>query len=103
MAKKKAIKKTKVVKAKKVQKAKKIVNKSVKQKEVKQIITRKMLIGDVAIKYPKAVEIMFKFGMHCIGCGMTAYESIEQGCMAHGMSGEEIDKMVEEMNKAIAK
>jgi hybrid cluster-associated redox disulfide protein len=72
-------------------------------KEAKQLITKKMLIGEVASKYPAAVEIMFKHGMHCIGCGMTAYESLEQGCQGHGMSEEEIDKMVEEMNQLINK
>ena len=72
-------------------------------KEAKKLITKKMLIGEVAGKYPAAVEIMFRHGMHCIGCGMTAYESLEQGCQGHGMSDEEIDKMVEEMNKLINK
>lgn len=71
------------------------------KKETKQLVTKKMLIGEIASKYPKAVEVMFNHGMHCIGCGMTAYESLEQGCMAHGMSEQEIDKMVEEINKAV--
>jgi len=73
-----------------------------KSKQEKKLITKTMLIGDVAMKFPKAVPVMFKHGMHCIGCGMTAYETIEQGCMAHGMSAEEIDKMIEEMNKEVA-
>jgi hybrid cluster-associated redox disulfide protein len=83
--------------AKKVSKAKKEV------KQSKQLVTKNMFIGDIAIKYPKAVPIMFKYGMHCIGCGMTAYESLEQGCLAHDMSNEEIDKMVKEINKAVEK
>jgi hybrid cluster-associated redox disulfide protein len=73
------------------------------KKEVKQLVTKDMLIGDIASKYPRAVPLMFKFGMHCIGCGMTAYESLEQGCLAHGMSEEEINKLVEEINKAVSK
>ena len=95
---------------KKVAKAKK-VSAAAKQREKKQpatkgtekFVIKKTLIGEVAGKYPVAVEVMFKYGMHCIGCGMTAYESIEQGCMAHGMSEQDIDKMVDEMNKEIAK
>jgi hybrid cluster-associated redox disulfide protein len=95
MAKKKVIKK-KPVKAKKI-------TKQVKPSVAKQLVTKKMLIGEIASKYPQAVEVMFRHGMHCIGCGMTAYESLEQGCMAHGMSEEEIDKMVEDINKIIKK
>jgi len=69
-------------------------------KEGNAKITRKMFIGEVVQKYPETIEVMFKHGMHCIGCGMTAYESIEQGCMGHGMTGKEIDAMVDEMNRA---
>lgn len=94
------VKKTK----KKESKAKKIsVSKNKSSGEAKKLITKEMLIGDIAMKYPVSVPIMFKFGMHCIGCGMTAYESLEQGCMAHGMSEQGIDKMVGEMNKEISK
>lgn len=93
--------KKKVTKKKPV-KAKKMIKKA-KPSVAKQLVTKKMLIGEIASKYPQAIEIMFKFGMHCIGCGMTAYESIEQGCQAHGMSNEEIDKLVEEINKVVKK
>jgi hybrid cluster-associated redox disulfide protein len=88
---------------KKQTKKKKAKIKKVKpaKKGNKQPVTKAMLIGDIALKYPKAVPLMFKFGMHCIGCGMTAYESLEQGCLAHGMSKEEIDKLVAEINKAV--
>jgi hybrid cluster-associated redox disulfide protein len=99
MAKKKIAKKKTTKKASKSAKAKK----TVAIKETKQIITKKMLIGEIASKYPQAIEIMFKHGMHCIGCGMTAYETLEQGCMGHGMSEEDIDKMVEEINKVVKK
>jgi hydroxylamine reductase len=93
-----------MVKKKTIKKASKPVKKTAKkEKETKKLVTKDMLIGDIAVKHPKAVPIMFKFGMHCIGCGMTAYESLEQGCLAHGMSNEEIDKMIEEINKAVGK
>jgi hybrid cluster-associated redox disulfide protein len=97
MAKRKAAKKIagkKEAKAKPVKKA---------TKEQKPLITKDMLIGEIASTYPETVEIMFKHGMHCVGCGMTAYESLEQGCLAHGLGQEEIDKLVEEMNKAAGK
>ncbi|HJX05246.1 MAG TPA: DUF1858 domain-containing protein [Candidatus Nanoarchaeia archaeon] len=69
----------------------------------KALITKDMLIGEIASTYPETIEVMFKHGMHCVGCGMTAYESLEQGCLAHGLDQEEIDKLVEEMNKVIGK
>jgi hybrid cluster-associated redox disulfide protein len=87
---------------KKSSSVKKETKKEAKQ-PVKQLITKDMLIGEVASKYPETIEVMFKHGMHCIGCGMTAYETLEQGCMGHGMSEEDVGKMVEDMNKLAVK
>ena len=100
MAKKKIAKKKLTKNTSKSTKAKK----EKKQAEAaKQLVTKQMLIGELASKYPKAVPLLFEAGMHCIGCGMTAYESLEQGCQAHGMSDDEIDKLVEKINKAVNK
>ena len=73
------------------------------KKQAKPKITKDTLIGDITSKYPKIVEIMFKHGLHCVGCAMVAFESLEQGCKAHGMSDREIDNLVKEMNKAVEK
>ena len=67
------------------------------------LVTKDMLIGEVVERYPKSIEIMFKHGMHCVGCGMTAYESLAEGCLGHGMSEKQIDDMIEEINKSISK
>ena len=48
---------------------------------------------------PKAAKILIKAGMHCIGCPMMAQETLEQGCLAHGMTKKEIDKIINELNK----
>jgi len=71
-------------------------------KELKQLVTKTMLIGELASKYPKSIPLLFEAGMHCLGCGMTAYETLEQGCQAHGMSDEDIEKLVEKINKAVS-
>ncbi len=73
------------------------------KKEEKSGITKDMLIGDIASEYPKTVEVMFKHGLHCVGCGMVAFETLEQGCRAHGMDDRGIDKLLDEMNKACGK
>lgn len=97
-------------------KIKKIVNAGKSKKDFRQVqqvelktvkivgpINKKMIIGDVAEKYPKAVEVMFKFGLHCIGCHVSPFESIEQGSLAHGLSSKQIDEMVKEMNVKVEK
>jgi hybrid cluster-associated redox disulfide protein len=70
-------------------------------KAQKPKITKEMTLGEVAAKYPSAIMVLFKYGLHCIGCHVAAYETVEQGAMAHGLSDKEIKQMVEEMNKSI--
>ncbi|MBW3016162.1 DUF1858 domain-containing protein [Candidatus Woesearchaeota archaeon] len=67
------------------------------------MITKESIIGDVLKKYPKSAEVMFKHGLHCIGCHVSAYESIENGCKVHGMADKEIDALVKEINKVAKK
>lgn len=62
-----------------------------------------MTLWEAVNNYPAAAEIMLQRGLHCIGCGVASFETIEQGAMAHGLSKEETEKMIEEINKKIGK
>jgi len=64
-------------------------------------ITKGMTLGEIVKNYPEAVEIMLKHGLHCVGCHFAAWETLEQGAKAHGMSEREIKSMLNEMNKMI--
>jgi hybrid cluster-associated redox disulfide protein len=65
---------------------------------MKQKITRQTIIADAVKLNPLAPQIMFKYGLHCIGCHVSLYETIEQGCMTHGMDSRDVDNMVAELN-----
>lgn len=58
-----------------------------------------MTLGDTVTKYPKSVKIFMKYGLHCIGCHVATWETIEQGAISHGMSNEELDNMLKELNE----
>ncbi|MBW2998530.1 DUF1858 domain-containing protein [Candidatus Woesearchaeota archaeon] len=61
-------------------------------------ITKDMNFADILEKNENAAEILAKHGMHCVGCMMATVESLEDGCRAHGMNDEEIEKIVKELN-----
>ncbi|RME54261.1 DUF1858 domain-containing protein [Candidatus Woesearchaeota archaeon] len=61
-------------------------------------ITKDMLISEAIQRSPESIEIMMKYGLHCVGCHVSAFESIEDGAKAHGMSDKEIDEMMKEIN-----
>jgi iron-sulfur cluster assembly accessory protein len=69
----------------------------------KQLITRNMTIGDLVAQYPSVVEVLLDEGVHCVGCGASYFETIEQGLAGHGKTDEEIDDVVKRLNEAVPK
>lgn len=65
-------------------------------------ISKDMIILDIVDKYPYLAEYIMDYGVHCVGCGIAAFETLEQGFLGHGMSEEELDKIILELNKVIA-
>jgi len=70
--------------------------------KTQQLVSKEMTIGDVVTKYPIAADIMLNHGLHCIGCHVNPYESIEMGAKSHGMSDSEVESMLKEVNNRIA-
>ena len=63
-------------------------------------ITKDMTIGEILQEHGTAIaEVMFDKGMHCVGCCGASFENLEQGCKAHGMDDEQVDELVENLNK----
>ncbi len=62
-------------------------------------ITKNTKINELVQENPKAAETLFKAGMCCVGCPMAAQETIEQGCLAHGMSKKEIEELIKRLNE----
>lgn len=66
-------------------------------------ISKNSIIAEVIDEYPEVIEILsIDYGMGCVGCMAAGGETIEQGASVHGMSSEEIDKMIAQINKKIS-
>jgi len=59
-------------------------------------ITKENTIEEVVTKYPESVMVFMKHGLHCVGCHVSAFESVEEGAMAHGI---DVDALVADLNK----
>jgi len=66
-------------------------------------LTKDTTLGEAVSKYPETAAIMLKYGLHCIGCHVATWETIEQGASGHGLTGAQINGMLADMNAAIAK
>ena len=69
--------------------------------QVHNFITKDMTISEVIEKYPSTIETLLMTGVHCIGCHVSYFETLEQGMKGHGMSDEEVDEVINEMNNVI--
>jgi hybrid cluster-associated redox disulfide protein len=68
-----------------------------------QKINKEMLIGEVVQKYPQAIETIISLGLHCVGCHVAAFESLEMGFKAHGMDDKQVDEAIKKLNEAVDK
>lgn len=66
---------------------------------MKEQITKDTTLGEVIQKNPSSAEIMMEYGLHCVGCHIASYETIEQGAKSHGLSDDEINEIVGRINK----
>ncbi|MFA4935235.1 MAG: DUF1858 domain-containing protein [Candidatus Methanoperedens sp.] len=62
-------------------------------------ITKDMTIEKVVTEYPESMMVFMKHGLHCVGCHVSAFESIEDGAMAHGINA---DALVADLNKVVS-
>lgn len=72
-------------------------------KIVEKPVKLDMTIGDVVEKFPDSAEVMLGYGLHCVGCAVNPYETIEQGALGHGMSRETIEDMLGDINLMVTK
>ena len=70
---------------------------------MKEKINKNMKFAEVMSKYPKTAEVFFEIGLGCTMCHGAAYETIEEGCKAHGMKEKDIEKLVKKLNEKINK
>lgn len=65
-----------------------------------KFITKDMTFSEIMEKYPQTVSIFFKYQLHCIGCPISAKETVEEGARSHNIK---VEKLLAELNKAAKK
>ncbi len=62
-------------------------------------ITKETKMNELLQGNPESAEILFDTGLSCVGCPMAMQETLEQGCLAHGIGKKEIDELVKKLNE----
>ena len=53
-------------------------------------ITSEMTIGSVVRDFPKSIDILFQFGMGCVGCPSAQAETLAEAAQVHGLNLDEL-------------
>ena len=53
-------------------------------------LTADSTIYDLLKEKPESAEVLFKFGMGCVGCAIARGETIREAAIAHGIPLEEL-------------
>ncbi len=62
-------------------------------------ITKDMVIGDILDADAGTAMFFFEMGMHCLGCPASRGETVEEACMVHGVS---VDDLIARINEYLA-
>ncbi|MEM4756106.1 MAG: DUF1858 domain-containing protein [Candidatus Woesearchaeota archaeon] len=72
-----------------------------KTTEKKQYITKEMSIMEIITMYPETMEVLLAAGLHCVGCYLSPYETLEMRTVGHGMPEEDLALLLQELNNAV--
>ncbi|MBQ6322607.1 MAG: DUF1858 domain-containing protein [Lachnospiraceae bacterium] len=66
-------------------------------------ISKDMIVTDALQVDEDIAAILMNEGMHCIYCGAASGETLEQAGWVHGISSEDMEKLVEAINAYLEK
>ena len=59
------------------------------------MMTKDMTIGSVIRSNPNAAEVLFQFGMGCVGCPSAQAETLEEAAQVNGLN---LDELMAKLN-----
>lgn len=65
-------------------------------------VTKETNIAEIVFTHPEVAEVMLGYGLHCVGCFASQFDTIEEGSKIHGMTEDEVDEMIEEINLVLS-
>ncbi len=65
------------------------------------VLSKFDLLGTIIEECPRAAELLAEYGLHCISCFANQYDTLEMGAQVHGMTDEDVDDMLREINNEL--
>ena len=66
---------------------------------MKKKIDKNSNIAEILEENPELNDTFYEYGLYCGGCPMMNLDNIEQGAKIHGLEDDEIEELIQELNK----
>lgn len=50
-----------------------------------ELPTTELTVDEVMQRWPATIRIFLEFDMHCVGCPIAAFHSVDEACNEHGI------------------
>ena len=65
-------------------------------------VSKETNIAELTRTHPQVAEVFAEYGLHCVGCMAAAFDTIVQGANSHGLSEEDIENLIEDLNLVVS-
>ncbi len=69
----------------------------------KQKIDKNTNIAELIERDPELNEVLYEYGLYCGNCYAAGYDNLEDGARIHGLEEDEIEELIQELNKKATK
>ena len=56
-------------------------------------------IAELIENDPEMNAVLYEYGLYCGGCAAAGFDTLEAGAMSHGLEEDEIEELIQELNK----
>ncbi|AKM81204.1 MAG: hypothetical protein UT13_C0001G0243 [Candidatus Pacebacteria bacterium GW2011_GWF2_38_9] len=60
-------------------------------------------IAELIGENPELNDVLYEYGLYCGNCFAAGYDTLEAGAQMHGLETEEIEELIQELNKKTKK
>lgn len=66
-------------------------------------ITKSTPIKELLKNHPEAAEILMSYGLQCVNCHFSEFDTLGDGASMHGMSEKDIRLVIKDVNEVLKK
>jgi|TARA_Y100000310_G_C20077201_1_gene532132 hybrid cluster-associated redox disulfide protein len=65
-------------------------------------ITKEMMINELIEKHPEVAPVLMGYGLNCVGCHFSSFDTIQKGAEIHGMPKDVFEMMLKDINTIVS-